>query len=563
MPVDLTEALEEHRRGNLEWAACAYESILNAHPDHPDALYLLGVISLQKGDPRRAVHLIGRAAALRPADPVILGNLAEAYRALGENDRTIDCYRTALQLDPNHPDMHNNLALALANRGDFEAAAGHHQAAIQLQPDFAAAHHGLGKALQSLGRLEPARDRFAEAVRLMPDHATCHVSLAHVWEQLGEIERAISAFRDALRCDPRHSGALARLASRLREKLPATDQAAIESLLADPALPVASGIQLRFALAQALDARAEFDRAAELTIEANALQLADFQQRGWLYDPARHRRFIDKLIEAFSPPFFELVRGLGIDTERPVFIVGLPRSGTTLTEQILASHPRVHGAGELTLARRMFETLPGANLHGGMPFDFLPSLDRECIQDLGRRYLNELSAIDDQAERVVDKMPDNTIYLGLIATLFPRAKFIHCRRDPRDVALSCWMTDFLEVRWACDFDLIARRIHEHERLMEHWRGVLPTPILEVDYEDVVADLDMGARTIVDWCELEWDPACLEFHKTKRPVQTSSVAQVRRPIYTSSVGRWKNYERTLSHLFRSLAGRSAGSGTGRQ
>ena len=551
MPVDLTEALEEHRRGNLEWAACAYESILEAEPNHPDALYLLGVISLQKGDPRRAVYLVGRAAALRPGDPVILANLAEAYRGLGDNDQSIDCYRKALQIDPNHPDMHNNLALALANRGDFEAAAAHHQAAIQLQPGFAAAHHGLGKTLQTLGQLERARDCFAEAVRLMPDHATCHVSLAHVWEQLGEIDGAIATFRDALRCDPRHPGALARLAARLRDRLPAADQAAIEGLLADPTLSVASAIQLRFALAQALDARAEFDRAAELTIEANALQLADFQHRGWLYDPARHRLFIDKLIESFSPPFFEQVRGLGIETERPVFIVGLPRSGTTLTEQILASHPRVHGAGELTLARRMFESLPGANQYGGMPFDSLPSFDRESIETLGHRYLNELSGIDDKAERVVDKMPDNTIYLGLIATLFPHAKIIHCRRDLRDVALSCWMTDFLEVRWACDFDLIARRIHEHERLMEHWRRVLPIRILELDYESLVADLETESRKLVAWCGLDWDPACLEFYTNKRPVQTSSVQQVRQPIYAHSVGRWKNYRDSLAPLFAKL------------
>ena len=234
MPVDLSEALEEHRRGNLERAARVYEAALAEDPDHPDALYLLGVVAIQQGDPQQAVHLIGRAAALRPADAVIHANLAEAYRALGDNDRTIDCYRTALRLDPNHPDMHSNLALALVSRGDLEAAIGHYREAIQLKPDFAAAHHGLGKVLQTLGRLEEAKDCFLEAVRLMPGHATCHVSLAHVWEQLGEIDRATPSFRDALPLRSAAPGALARLASRLRDKLPQADQTAIESLLADP-----------------------------------------------------------------------------------------------------------------------------------------------------------------------------------------------------------------------------------------------------------------------------------------------------------------------------------------
>ena len=379
----------------------------------------------------------------------------------------------------------------------------------------------------------------------------CHVSLAHLYEQLGELDQAIQAFRGALSCDPRHPGAFARLAWRLGGKLPHADQTTIESLLADPALPLEPSIQLRFGLAHALDARSEFDRAAELTIEANALQLADFRKRGLIYDPEGHRLFIDKLIAAFPPSFFDRVRGFGIETERPVFIIGLPRSGSTLIEQVLASHPRVHGAGELTLARRIFESLPGAISYGGMPFDFLPYLDRETTQRLANRYVNELAAVNDTADRVIDKMLDNSVYLGLIATLFPRAKLIHCRRDVRDVALSCWMTNFLEVSWACDPDQIAQRIKLHQRLMEHWRQVLPVQVLEVDYEDLVADLETHARAIVAWCGLEWDPACLEFHKTRRPVQTSSLEQVRQPIYTSSVGRWKNYRRSLAPLFANL------------
>ena len=141
--------------------------------------------------------------------------------------------------------------------------------------------------------------------------------------------------------------------------------------------------------------------------------------------------------------------------------------------------------------------------------------------------------------------------IGLIATVFPHAKIIHCRRDLRDVALSCWMTDFLEVRWACDADLIAQRIELHQQLMEHWRQVLPTPMLEIDYEELVTNLEKGARALVAWCGLEWDPACLEFHQTRRVVRTSSVAQVRQPVHTGSIGRWRNYETALAPLFAKL------------
>ena len=148
-------------------------------------------------------------------------------------------------------------------------------------------------------------------------------------------------------------------------------------------------------------------------------------------------------------------------------------------------------------------------------------------------------------------MPENTLYLGLIAAMFPRAKLIHCRRDPRDVALSCWMTHFAEMRWACDLDHIASRIIENHRVMDHWRRVLPVPIFELDYEAMVADLEGVSRQLVAWCGLDWDPACLDFHKTRRPVRTTSVAQVRQPLYTTSVGRWRSYQGPLAALFAEL------------
>ena len=153
------------------------------------------------------------------------------------------------------------------------------------------------------------------------------------------------------------------------------------------------------------------------------------------------------------------------------------------------------------------------------------------------------------AERVVDKMPENYLYLGLLATLFPRAKFIHCRRDLRDVAVSCWMTHFRQNRWTNDPEHIVARFREYQRLMEHWRAVLPVSVLEVDYEETVADLPGVARRLVEWCGLDWEPACLAFHKGTRPVRTASVIQVRQPVYTRSVGRWRNYERDLGRTVR--------------
>jgi tetratricopeptide (TPR) repeat protein len=619
MPVDLTEAIEQHRRGDLDRAAVAYETALAEEPDRHDALHLLGLVALQRGDATRAAALIGRAVAVCPEEAAYHASLADAFAAIGQFDRALDSYRKALRLRPESPEILCNLGATLVDMGEIEAALGHFHEANRLQPDsfvihnnlgnalklkgdlaaavgqfrravalnpraaeprsnlgralldlgeteealthgreavrllpgFAAGWNNLGQILHVLGRLEEAGACFREAIRLQPGLAGAHASLGGVLEGLGDFDAAEASLREALRLDPRHTGALGRLATRLRGKLPDADLAAIEGLLAEPGLSTERRRPLAFGLAHVLDARGEFDRAAGLALEANALRLIDFQARGKHYSPDAHRAFVDRLIAVFSPDFFARVRPFGSETERPVFVVGMPRSGTTLVEQVLASHPRVFGAGELRLAQETFEAIPSATGRAGTPLDSIEHLDRAAIDGLARRHLDGLAALDGSADRVVDKMPENSLYLGLIAALFPGAKLIHCRRDPRDVALSCWLTDFAEIRWACDLEHIATRIEQHDRIMDHWRRVLPTPIFEVDYEANVADPDRIARAIVAWCGLEWDPACLEFHSARRPVRTASVAQVRQPVYRTSVGRWKNYERTLAPLFSRL------------
>ena len=269
------------------------------------------------------------------------------------------------------------------------------------------------------------------------------------------------------------------------------------------------------------------------------------------YDSDAHRNFVDRLIAVFTADFFARHRGAGLDTERPVFVVGMPRSGTTLVEQILASHPQVFGAGELQLVQNSFDLLPEMTGRTEPPVDCLKYLDRTFIQRIASRHLDALAALNDSADRIVDKLPENTLFLGLITVLFPQAKVIHCRRDLRDVALSCWMTQFANLRWASDPIHIEARIHDYLRLMQHWRWVMPVRMLDVDYEAMVADPERSSRELVAWCGLEWDPACLEFYKTRRRVQTTSIAQVRQPMYRTSVGRWKNYAQRLAAMFSKL------------
>ncbi len=310
----------------------------------------------------------------------------------------------------------------------------------------------------------------------------------------------------------------------------------------------AQRLWLHFGLAQVLDARGEYAEAAEHLDRGNALQLSDWRRCGREYDPQECESFATRMIAACAPDFFARVRGFGLECELPVFVVGLPRSGTTLIEQILASHSQVFGGGELKLVNDTMAALGG---QGAAFFENLRWLDRETARRLASRHLEKLRAIAPAALRIVDKMPDNYLYLGLLAGLFPRAKLIHCRRDLRDVAVSCWMTQFREIRWANNQQHIASRFRQYQRLMAHWRTVLPAPLLEVDYEETVADLEGVARKLVAFCGLEWEPRCLEFHEAKRPVSTASAVQVRRPLYATSVGRWRHYEQSLATLLSEI------------
>ena len=275
-------------------------------------------------------------------------------------------------------------------------------------------------------------------------------------------------------------------------------------------------------------------------------------RRGRGYDPAEHERFVDALLAACDTGFFERLAGAGLTAQRPVFVFGLPRSGTTLIEQVLASHSRVYGAGELRLAQQSFAALPRVVSCDEAPQSCLARLHASAACRLAEEHLEKLARYDrGAADRVVDKMPDNYLYLGLLAALFPNATFIHCRRDLRDIAISCWMTNFRTIRWANDFDHITARFAQYFRLMEHWKAVLPATIHEFDYEETVADLEVVSRRLVAACGLQWEPACLEFHRTRRPIRTASVTQVREPIYDRSVRRWQHYQTELAELFARL------------
>jgi tetratricopeptide (TPR) repeat protein len=439
------------------------------------------------------------------------------------------------------------LAIAIEHHqnGRLQAAEQIYRKILAVEPNHAETHLHLGHALREQGNQAEAIACYRQALRCKPDYAEAHANLGGAAEEAGDLRGAEDFFRAAVRHDPRFVFAHYKLAELLGGKLPECDLAAQRRLLEDTGLTDAQRIPLHFGLALVMDGRGEYAAAAAHLERANALQLAEWQTRGQSYDAPRHEFLVAETMAACTPEFFQRVRGFGLESELPVFVVGLPRSGTTLIEQILASHSRVFGAGEIKLVP---DSMAALGAQDREPFECLRRLDRETTRRQAARHLERLRELSPAALRIVDKMPDNYLFLGLLAALFPRAKFIHCRRDLRDVAVSCWMTRFREIRWANDPQHIASRFRAYQRLMEHWRKVLPAPLLEIDYEETVSDLEGVARRLVAWCGLEWEPQCLEFHRTKRPVRTVTAVQVRQPVFRTSVQRWKHYEAELGPLF---------------
>jgi tetratricopeptide (TPR) repeat protein len=577
--------------GRLDEAIVCYDQAVFQRPFFAEALYNRGNARKDQGKVDEAIADYQQAVALKPELSEAHNNLANSLRDQGRLEEALASARQALRLKPESAEAHSNLGNILRDQGKFDDALASYQQSVRLKPNYAEAHNNLGTALIELGKLGEAVARFQEALRLKPDHAEAHINLGNALQvqgrhdeaivsyrqalrlkpsyadahcnlgvaltEAGHMDEAIASYREAIRLKPTHAEALCQLASLLRGKLPDPDCAFLERRLTESELDDVDRVKLLYGLVEVCNAKGEFVRAAESVRQANALALAVRQKKGQVYRLDENARFVANLLAAFTPAFFERVRGFGVETERPVFIVGLPRSGTTLTEQILAAHSRVYGAGELPLARRDFLAL-GPEPTDESVFATLPGLQREAFQSQAHWHLEQLTAMNRTAACVVDKMPDNYFYLGLLAVLFPRAKFIHCRRDLRDVAVSCWMTNFRDFYWANDQKFIAARFQEYRRLMEHWQTVLPVPVLEVHYEETVADLPGAARRLVDWCGLEWEPGCLKFNEGTRPIRTASKIQVREPVYTRSVGRWRHYERDLSELFAALNASGASS-----
>jgi tetratricopeptide (TPR) repeat protein len=437
------------------------------------------------------------------------------------------------------------MAAVLAEMQRFSEAMNAHGQLAALVPDAAITHEVLGNILLERQDAAAATDQFRRAVAINSNLDTAWHGLGIALQSQGNFDEAAKCFRRMLEICPRAGiGVVYRhLFNTGSAAVSPADIDELQIVLREPNIPAVSRVAAGFALGKALDEAGRFDEAFARYAEANSLvkQLrASVDDR---YEPNAIHRLNAQMMDVFTAPYFEQRRGWAEPSELPVFIVGMPRSGTTLVQQIAASHPLVHGAGELSDIADITKALGAKDVKSAAM-----EWDRSSIKGFAERHIQRLHALSSNATRVIDKMPGNVHRLGLIALLFPSARVIFCRRDARDTCLSCYFQWFSTGN-TFSFDL-AHCGHEYlatKRLMNHWKNTLPLATLEVRYEDLVADLEGQSHRLMDFLGLPWEPACLEFYRSQTTILTASSWQVRQPIYQRSVGRWRNYERHLGPL----------------
>ena len=511
----LAHAAEHHKEGRLEEAERLYREVVRDHPDNVDALRMLGRIAQSVGRHVDAERLFRRAVRLAPDFAGALTDLGRVLKEQNQFEEAIECFGKVIELEPDNPQAHFQLAGALAPAAHTYRAIESYRKALALQPKFPGARLGLGHVLKTVGEQKEAVAAYRECIRLRPDSGESYWSLAN-----------LKTYR-----------------------LTDDDIAAMEKSLEKADLTNQSRVNFLYALAKAHEDRGDFGGAWEYYRQGN-----ETQRMLEKYDPVQTEVMHDAIIEVFSTDFLEEKSAEGNPDPSPIFIIGLPRSGSTLIEQILASHSMVEGTSELPYVGRVATSLNRNRADGINYPEAVRELEAVHLQALGQQYL-DLAAMHrtEGKPRFIDKMPNNFPAVGFLHLILPNAKIVDARRHPLDACLSCYRQLFAKGQ-TFTYDLldIGDYFLEYERMMDHWHAVLPGKVVTMQYEEMVGNFESEVRRLLEHCELPFEDACLRFYETERPVRTASSEQVRQPIHAKSIGFWKNYEDRLGELKEVLA-----------
>ncbi|MGI9264014.1 MAG: tetratricopeptide repeat-containing sulfotransferase family protein [Gammaproteobacteria bacterium] len=541
---NLGKTLNNLRR--LDEAEIALRRSVGLDPDQTQAWFNLGHVQRALGRLVEAEVSARRALATEVDGEVRTLRLLASLRFMqGDPGEAIALLQEGKRRDPGDPLLILELADALRSAERFEEAAASYQECLGLDRSNADAFAGLGTVHHARLELEQSVDCFREALRLVPGHPIAETGLALVLELSGEYQAALDHVWPHL--EDRDSGWAISAAGRLLRRLDRTSEAGELLDAADiGSMTTIDRISALTTLGQVREKAGEYDAAFDYFVAANDCLPSRFDAQGF-------RRSVDRIAAFFTREKMQALADSGCDSERPVFIVGMPRSGTSMIEQILGGHSEIVPCGERRYIFRLPRQLSGGDAESRWP-EALGSIDRTVLRDLADGYLETAGLEAAECMRFTDKLPANFLNLGLIQMLFPHAHVVYCRRDPLDTGLSCFQQNFRSegMDFARNLEHIGVQQQACWRLMDHWIENLSLPIMTIDYERLVSGPEEGARSLVEFLGLDWDSSCLDFHTSERIVRTASYEQVRQPVYTSSVGRWRPYESRLEPLSAALA-----------
>jgi tetratricopeptide (TPR) repeat protein len=545
------------------------EGLLAIHPDDAAAWSDLGFALNCLGRTEEAVKALERAVALRPNHAVSLYNLGCGLHSLRRFEEAVKALERARSLKPDWFEVHHNLGLALQALGRFREAAESHNRSVQLQPNsdggstggaavhafaqkvgLAEAFNSLGLALHRLNDSEKATAAYRKSIELDPSCVAARYNFGNQLTEMGEFEAAQEQFRHAIELDPKHAGAHRSMANVRRFSEDDGRLSALEALALDlGSLSESDQIEVHFALGKAYGDLGRHEESFEHLIAGNALK-----RKTVCYDEEAILGLAGRIKAELTAERMREKAGLGDPSDLPIFILGMPRSGTSLVEQVLASHPDVHGAGELAEFESAAKRIVVGGRNPALSPEVISALGEPELRSIGSAYVQALQALSPGAKRITDKLPANFWFVGLIRLALPGARIIHVNRDPVDTCVSCFSQLFNGDSLPCTYDLreLGRYYRAYQTLMDHWRAVLGREgMFEVRYEALVEDLETDARRMLEYCGLPWNDACLSFYKTRRSVKTASFVAVRQPVYRSSVGRAAAVSRFLKPLREEL------------
>ena len=537
------QAYQHQQAGQLQQAEMLYNKILQVQPQFHMAWFQLGLIAVNVNKMDVAAQMISKASECRPVEMTYHRALCEIYRRLGDLDKAQHHGRQATKLSSNDADSFYNYGLALADAKKFEEAIEVYKRSIEINPQYGLAYNNLGSAWEEIDDMDSAFDAYQKAIDIDPQHSEAQHNLGAILNQRGQIDEAKACYIVAIDANPNFTYAHHSLSTLKKYTQDDPHLEMLENLASQaPQMDHEMQTKFWFALGKARGDVKQYEESFEAYSKANTLHRQTFP-----YDVEGNKTYISTVMDEFDQKFANK-KSTGLGDETPVFILGMPRSGSTLIEQILDSHSQIHGAGELSdLSDIVVEF---TNMQEGESYiGWLENADDKILHDIGQRYVERLRQHSNSALRIVDKMPGNFFYVGLIHKILPNAKIIHSMRDPMDICISNYTRLFKQTMpFAYDLKELGQYCRMCHDMMTHWQSVLPNDfIFEARYEELVDDLETKARELIDFCGLEWEAGCLDFYKNKRIVKTASHNQVNKPIYKTSVRRWKKYEDYIQPL----------------